>query len=208
MKYSIYNLDNNSKDFLNLDIQSKVINFNFNTVRKYQNNINFFSTASSKTRSMVKGGGAKPYKQKGTGRARRGTSRSPLKVGGGVVFGPSPRNISININNKTLKYSILNILFSRVEDTIILDYNSDTQYKTKILNNFLSSHSKNFAPIVCCLSPSDTNLTLALRNIKHVSIISPTFLPIEELSIADKIIFTKKSFNFALKYLTGVEDVI
>jgi large subunit ribosomal protein L4 len=92
-------------------------------------------TASTKTRAEVRGGGRKPWRQKGTGRARAGSIRSPLWRGGGVIFGPKPRHYELKMNRKERRLALRTVLFSRVEDTIVVeDFESQlSRPKTKEL---------------------------------------------------------------------------
>jgi large subunit ribosomal protein L4 len=99
-------------------------------------------TASTKTKSEVRGGGRKPWRQKGTGRARAGSSRSPLWVGGGVSFGPKPRIVSKKINKKERKLAILSALYLKKQQINFIDqtsFNEFTTIKTKsIVINYLT----------------------------------------------------------------------
>ena len=96
-------------------------------------------TVSTKTRSEVRGGGRKPWKQKGTGRARAGSNRSPLWKGGGVIFGPKPKKTVLKLNKKERKLALQTLLYNKRNNVLIIDgleESVDTP-KTKLLNNIL-----------------------------------------------------------------------
>ena len=96
-------------------------------------------SANSKTRSEVSGGGRKPWKQKGTGRARAGSIRSPLFAGGGVSFGPKPRSYETNLPQKARKLALKSALSAKVEVvTVVKDFSELTEPKTKVMAKILS----------------------------------------------------------------------
>ena len=96
-------------------------------------------TVSTKTRSEVRGGGRKPWKQKGTGRARAGSNRSPLWKGGGVIFGPKPKTTVLKLNKKERKLALQTLLYNKRNNVLIIDglEESVTDPKTKILGEIL-----------------------------------------------------------------------
>ncbi len=128
-------------------------------------------THKTKTRSEVRGGGRKPWRQKGTGRARQGSIRSPQWVGGGVVFGPTPRDYTIKVNRKVRRLALKSVLSSKVVDNnlFVLDALSLETAKTKdmiqVLNN-LSLSGK----VLIVLDQNNETITLAARNIPGVTV--------------------------------------
>ena len=126
-------------------------------------------THSTKTRGEVRGGGKKPWRQKGTGRARAGSNRSPIWVGGGVVFGPKPRDYSKKINHKVKNLAFSRALFDRVSDgeVSVIEQFSVEQPKTKLINEVLGR----IAPagkILLVDAPFARETALAARNIDRV----------------------------------------
>lgn len=97
-------------------------------------------TASTKTRAMVRGGGRKPFKQKGTGRARQGTIRAPHMVGGGVTFGPHPRSYEKKVNKKVRNLALRSALSAKVAagNVLVLDYDGIETPKTKVIVNLVN----------------------------------------------------------------------
>ena len=123
-------------------------------------------THKAKTRSEVRGGGRKPWRQKGTGRARQGSTRSPQWVGGGVVFGPTPRDYTLKVNRKVRQLALKSALSQKVQDDnmIVLDsFNIDSP-KTKTMVEILSN-LKIESKVLIILPKGDTNVELSARNI-------------------------------------------
>ena len=119
-------------------------------------------TASTLTRSEVRGGGRKPYKQKGTGRARQGSIRTPLRPGGGIIFGPKPRSYGLSMNRKERRLALRTALMSRLEDTVVVkDFGAKLKApKTSEIVNALSRFgiAQDSKVLIILSSPSDTNL--------------------------------------------------
>ena len=156
-------------------------------------------TASTKTKSEVRGGGRKPWKQKGTGRARAGSSRSPLWVGGGVSFGPRPRIVSKKINKKERRLAILSAFYLKkkeflfVQDTLFSDSTiTKTKQIIKTLNELnLSSDSK----ILIILTAPNQKLWLATRNLKNIDLTVATCLNIKQLLNTNHIVLSNSSLE-------------
>jgi len=150
-------------------------------------------TASTKTRSEVRGGGRKPWRQKGTGRARAGSIRSPLWRGGGVIFGPKPRDYSIKMNRKERRLALRTALQSRAEDLIVVqDFASELpRPKTKELAQALARWGvgENETALLI-VSERDEMVYLSARNISSIKLISAANLNIFDLLAADKIVAT------------------
>jgi large subunit ribosomal protein L4 len=150
-------------------------------------------TASAKTRAEVRGGGRKPWRQKGTGRARAGSIRSPLWRGGGVIFGPKPRDYSHKINKKEKRLALRTALMSRSEDSIVVEEFADKlpRPKTKELTNAMERWGvKADEKVLLILSEKQENVYLSGRNIANMKIILSTHLNIYDILAADKIVTT------------------
>ncbi|MGB4186359.1 MAG: 50S ribosomal protein L4, partial [Limnochordia bacterium] len=123
-------------------------------------------TAATKSRGMVRGGGRKPWRQKGTGRARVGSIRSPLWVGGGVVFGPQPRDYSFSLPKKARRMALKSALSAKVRDgeLIVLDELNIEEPKTKLMVKVLKALNADKKPLIV-IGDWDANIELATRNI-------------------------------------------
>ena len=125
-------------------------------------------TQSAKTRAEVRGGGIKPWRQKGTGRARQGSIRAVQWVGGGVAFAPKPRNYSIKVNAKERRLALKSALTSRVNDNkfVVVDELKFEEIKTKNFKNVMNNLNVSKALVV--LAENDQNVVLSARNIPEV----------------------------------------
>ena len=154
--------------------------------------------ACAKTRAEVSGGGRKPWKQKGTGRARAGSLRSPLFAGGGVIFGPKPRSFEINMPQKARKLALKSALSAREESIIVVkDFSAITEPKTKLMAGIIKS--LNLAGKILVIADlkaaENANLELAARNIPTVKLLLPTNLNVKDLLEADTLIITESAIN-------------
>ena len=133
-----------------------------------QNADNRQGTQKAKTRSEVSGGGKKPYRQKGTGHARQGSTRSPQFTGGGVVFAPVPRDYSFKMNKKEKRAALRSVLTSRVQENklIVVDELKFDTIKTKDMAKVLENLKADGALVV--LNENDKNVVLSGRNIDGV----------------------------------------
>ncbi|WP_219834333.1 50S ribosomal protein L4 [Paenibacillus sp. R14(2021)] len=151
-------------------------------------------THKTKGRSEVRGGGRKPWKQKGTGRARQGSIRSPQWVGGGTVFGPTPRSYSFKLPKKVRRLAIKSALSSKVVDNeiIVLDQLAFAQPKTKefaaILNNLKVARK---ALIVT--ANYEDNVALSARNLPNVKFVAADGINVLDVMKYDKLIITKEA---------------
>ncbi len=162
-------------------------------------------SASTKTRAMVRGGGRKPFKQKGTGRARQGTIRAPHMVGGGVVHGPSPRSYEKKVNKKVRVLALKSALSAKCAagDIVILDGVIETP-KTKTivaLTNELNATTKQMFVVNDLTTANDYNLFLAARNLENAVVFQPSELGIYWLLKQNKVIMTKEA-------LATIEEVL
>ena len=138
-------------------------------------------TASTKTRGLVSGGGAKPWRQKGTGRARAGSSRSPIWTGGGVVFGPQPRHYTFKVNRKERRAALRSALSAHADrGTIaILDPSPFDAPSTKKASELITEWAGGGSVLVL-LTEAQAKVALSFRNLKRVSV-----LPSSEAGVAD-----------------------
>ena len=149
-------------------------------------------THAVKNRSEVRGGGRKPWRQKGTGRARQGSIRSPQWVGGGVVFGPTPRSYKYQLPKKVRQLALKSALSSKVkEDNVVvleeLDFKAP---KTKEVINMLSALDVN-NKVLIVTSENDENLIRSTNNLKKVKVITVNNMNVLDLLMHDKLILTK-----------------
>ena len=147
-------------------------------------------TASTKGRSQVRGGGKKPWRQKGTGRARAGTIRSPLWTGGGVVFGPLPRNYSYKVNKKVKMSALRSALSIKLKEDklLILDNFNLPEIKTKPFVAILKQIDIENAFII---DENNINLEKSARNVPFVKILKPEGLNVYDILKYDKLIITQ-----------------
>ena len=154
--------------------------------------------ASTKTRSEVRGGGRKPWRQKGTGRARAGSTRSPLWRGGGVIFGPKPKDYNLNMNRKERRLALRTAFGSRHEDMIVVEEFSEQlqRPKTKELVEAISRWgSEPEQKTLLILSERSENVYLSARNIENVKLMVANQLNVFDLLHADKIVVTASALD-------------
>ena len=160
--------------------------------------------ASAKTRAEVSGGGRKPWKQKGTGRARAGSSRSPLFRGGGVIFGPKPRSYETALPQKARKLALKSALSAKLDIiTVVKDFSEIKEAKTKAMVKVLNDLSAKGKILIIADIASDENrnLVLSARNIPSVKLLLPTNLNVKDLVEADTIIATESAVNLITERL-------
>jgi len=153
-------------------------------------------TASTKTMGEVAGTGKKPWRQKGTGRARAGSFQSPLWRGGGVVFGPKPRDFAKKVSRKTKQLALRKALSERLRagDVVLVDDLKLESAKTKDFVGILSAlELKGSALIVA--QAADKNLTLATRNVPNVALATSDSLNTYDVLRPDKLVFTRGAFE-------------
>ncbi len=155
-------------------------------------------SACAKTRAEVSGGGRKPWKQKGTGRARAGSLRSPLFAGGGVVFGPKPRSYAISMPQKARKLALKSALSARQEQLVVVkDFSQIAQPKTKLMVSALKALNVSGKVLIIAdtKAAENANLELAARNIPSVKMILPSNLNVKDLLEADFVVITESAVN-------------
>ena len=156
-------------------------------------------TASTKTRAEVRGGGRKPWKQKGTGNARAGSRRSPLFVGGGVSFGPKPRVISKKINKKERRLAILSALYLKKKQFVFVNEDTYTKFdsvKTKRVSELvLSLNLKQNDKVLFVLEKPNKFFWLSTKNLKNVEVTTAICLNIEQLLNANHIVLSNTGLD-------------
>lgn len=150
-------------------------------------------THKVKGRSEVRGGGAKPWRQKGTGRARHGSIRSPIWKGGGVVFGPTPRKYGYNLPKKVRRLAIRSALSSKVKENelVVLEELKLDQPKTKEIVSLLGNLNVDRKALIVSMESADGNIALSSRNIPGVKHVSAEGINVLDVVGYDKLILTK-----------------
>ena len=148
-------------------------------------------TQKAKTRSEVSGGGRKPWRQKGTGHARQGSTRAPQWTGGGVVFAPTPRDYSIRLNRKEKRLALKSALTSRVQEQkfIVLDELKFDEIKTKKMQAVLDALNVSRALVV--LDENDQNVVKSARNIENVQTALTNTINVYDILKYNTVIVTK-----------------
>ena len=168
---SVYNME--GKEVGKMDLNDNVFGVEVNehlvhmaVVQQLANNRQ--GTQKAKTRSEVSGGGRKPWRQKGTGHARQGSTRSPQWTGGGVVFAPTPRDYSFKLNKKEKRIALKSALTSRVQEEkfIVVDEIKLDEIKTKKFQEVLDNFKLNKAIVI--LDSNDKNVVMSAKNIPNV----------------------------------------
>ena len=149
-------------------------------------------THDTKGRSEVSGGGRKPWRQKGTGRARQGSIRAPQWRGGGIVFGPTPRSYAVKVNKKVQQLAVKSILSSRVatKDVRVVDLFDLEDYKTKTLVNVLKNIDVK-GKVLVILDEENPNVVIAGANIPNVYVQTKAHVSVYDLINADMLVMTK-----------------
>lgn len=150
-------------------------------------------TQKAKNRSEVSGGGRKPWRQKGTGHARQGSTRAPQWTGGGVVFAPVPRDYSFKMNKKEKRAALQSALTSKVQDNklVVLDELKFGEIKTKNMKNVLDALKVDNALIV--INPDSENVQVSARNIEGVATASPSTINVYDILKYNTVIVTRSS---------------
>ena len=148
-------------------------------------------TQKAKTRSEVSGGGRKPWRQKGTGHARQGSTRSPQWTGGGMVFAPVPREYTIRLNKKEKRAALKSVLTSKVQENkfIVVDELKFDEIKTKAMKNVLANLKADKALVI--LNDNDQNVVLSARNIEGVETALTNTINVFDLLKHNTVVVTK-----------------
>jgi len=153
-------------------------------------------TASTKTRAEVRGGNSKPYRQKGTGRARAGRASSPIWRGGGVVFGPKPRSFAKHVNKKVRKLALKRAFSERVQDEVVsvLDKFEVKDHKTKNVIDILNKLNLD-GKIMIIVKDYDENMIKASGNIENLLLIKAASVNVYQLLHFSHILFTEEAIE-------------
>lgn len=185
-------------ELIHLDLKIAEENANYLVHRALitqEKNLQQFS-ANTKTRSEVRGGGRKPWKQKGTGRARAGSNRSPLWSGGGVIFGPKPKTIKKKLNKKEFRLSLETLLYNRRSQIKVIDtFSLETPKTSNFLNTLNKLGINDNEQTLIVIANQNSNLQLAARNIPNIEIKTVTQLNIKSLIKTKQILFEKEAIN-------------
>ena len=193
-KVSVYNME--GKEVGNMDLNDAVFGVEINehlvhmaVVQQLANNRQ--GTQKAKTRSEVSGGGRKPWRQKGTGHARQGSTRSPQWTGGGVVFAPKPRDYSFKMNKKEKRIALLSALSSKVADNkiVVLDAFNLDEVKTKKFAEVMSNLKVDKALVV--IEGENKNVVLSGRNIPTVKVSATNEINTYDVLKYDTLVVTK-----------------
>ena len=193
-KVSVYNME--GKEVESIDLNDAVFGVEVNehlvhmaVVQQLANNRQ--GTQKAKTRSEVSGGGRKPWRQKGTGHARQGSTRSPQWTGGGVVFAPVPRDYSFKINKKEKRAALKSVLTSRVLDNklIVVDELKFDEIKTKKFQAVMDNLKVKKALVV--IADNDEKITMSARNIPTVKTALVNSINVYDILKGDTLVLTK-----------------
>ena len=191
---SVYNIE--GKEVGTIDLNDAVFGVEVNEHLLHMAVVNQLAnkrqgTQKAKTRSEVSGGGRKPWRQKGTGHARQGSTRSPQWTGGGVVFAPTPRAYSIKLNKKEKRAALKSALTTRVLENkfIVLDEMNFGEIKTKNFQNMLNNLEVSKALVV--LEDGNTNAALSARNIANVKTAWTNTINVYDILKYNTVIVTK-----------------
>ena len=193
-KVSVYNME--GKEVETIDLSDAVFGVEVNehlvhmaVVQQLANNRQ--GTQKAKTRSEVSGGGRKPWRQKGTGHARQGSTRSPQWAGGGVVFAPVPRDYSFKLNKKEKRAALKSALTSKVQDKklIVVDELKFDEIKTKSFANVMKNLNVTKGLVV--LAENDANVVLSAKNIPTVQTTLTNTLNVYDVMKAGTVVLTK-----------------
>ncbi|MFR8034420.1 MAG: 50S ribosomal protein L4 [Lachnospiraceae bacterium] len=193
-KVSVYNMQGAQVGEMELNDAVFGVEVNEHLVKMAVTNLlanNRQGTQKAKTRSEVSGGGRKPWRQKGTGHARQGSTRAPQWTGGGVVFAPTPRDYSFKLNKKERRLALKSVLTSRVQESkfIVLDELKMDEIKTKkfmeVLNNL------KVAKALVVVPENDTNVLMSARNVASVKTASVKTINVYDVLKYDTVVATK-----------------
>ncbi len=197
-KVSVYNME--GKEVETMDLNDAIFGVEVNehlvhmaVVQQLANNRQ--GTQKAKTRSEVRGGGRKPWRQKGTGHARQGSTRSPQWTGGGVVFAPTPRDYSFKLNKKEKRAALKSALSSRVAENklVVVDELKFDGIKTKEFAKVMSNLNVDKALVV--INDNDENVVMSARNIPTVKTASTSTINVYDILKYNTVVVTKDAVN-------------
>nr|UNJ15592.1 ribosomal protein L4 [Cyanidiaceae sp.] len=200
LTYPVLNLVTGQHDYIgfNCRISTNNASYVIHKVFSIQNKLSTQYISSTKTRSEVRGGGKKPWKQKGTGRARAGSIRSPLWRGGGVIFGPRPKNVFFKINKKEFKLALCTALSNSIPKTIVVSsFKSMVDcISTKALIRFLLRLKLDpNKRILIVVEKKEASLYLSCRNRKNLTLIQAEHLNVQSIVLAQSIVVTLQALK-------------
>jgi large subunit ribosomal protein L4 len=202
LNYKVHDLtgEMSSETSITLNVQDKNPKYLLHRTLIAQNNSARQGTSSCKTRSEVRGGGKKPWKQKGTGNARAGSSNSPLWKGGGVAFGPKPRSYAKKINSKEWRVGLNTAIKAKFDKTIVVEdfsKNVETPKTQKIVEMLskITDISDNSNKTLIIVSEVTDNVNLSLSNLSNVTLLRSNTLNVRDILLANKIIITDKALK-------------
>jgi large subunit ribosomal protein L4 len=203
---NIIDLEGKEKEKIN--ISDEVVKQGSNEEILYQEVRRFLATRragthSTKGRSEVSGGGRKPWRQKGTGNARAGSNRSPLWRGGGIIFGPKPRDYSFKLNKKVIRKSKFIAISEKFKDKkiIVVEDMTFESPKTKKAQEILKNLKVTEKKVLLVLENLNNNTAKSFKNIESVLISSSKGLSTYNILVADYLMFTKNSL---LEFIKGL----
>nr|YP_010337958.1 ribosomal protein L4 [Timspurckia oligopyrenoides]UNJ17543.1 ribosomal protein L4 [Timspurckia oligopyrenoides] len=195
IEYNVYDWEGNTNQAttLNVSVSESTAKYIVHRALIKEQNNQRSRTACTKTRSEVRGGGRKPWKQKGTGRARAGSTRSPLWKGGGVIFGPRSLKSNIKMNRKEWRLALKTVIYNRSQDIKVIE-NFTSQFNLPKTKNFIQTLKQwNISPTKKTLLVTETsnnNLLLSIRNIPNLKVVSVNNLNVTEVLKAYSVIIT------------------
>ena len=197
-KVSVYNMEGKEVETMELDDAVFGVEVNEHlvhmaVVQRLANNRQ--GTQKAKTRSEVRGGGRKPWRQKGTGHARQGSTRAPQWTGGGVVFAPTPRDYSFKLNKKEKRAALKSALSSRVAENkfVVVDELKFDAIKTKDFAKVMSNLGVEKALVV--INDNDTNVVMSAKNIPTVKTASISTINVYDILKYNTVVVTKDAVN-------------
>jgi large subunit ribosomal protein L4 len=165
-------------------------------------------TAATKTRGLVSGGGAKPWRQKGTGRARAGSNRSPIWTGGGVTFGPQPRSYTFKVNRKEQRAALRSALSLHAQrgSLALLDAAAFTEPKTRQARELLADWAPaDIGSTLIVLDASEREAALSFRNLASVAVLTPESVGIADLLRAGSVVASQGALDALGARATGAK---
>lgn len=194
-KVAVYNMEGNQVG--ELELTDAIFGAEVNDSLLHQVVVNQLAnrrqgTVATKTRGLVRGGGRKPWRQKGTGRARHGSTRSPVWVGGGTTFGPQPRDFSYGMPKKARRAALKSALSAKVRDGefLVVDELSLNEPKTRAMASVIKALNADTKPLLV-LADWNVNVELSARNIPGVTVAKSAGLNVYDILNHDKMVITR-----------------
>lgn len=195
-------LNQSGEDVTEIDLREDIFDADINESLIHEDVVHYLATAregtgAAKNRNQKRGGGKKPWRQKGTGRARHGSIRSPLWAGGGIVHGPEPRDFSYSFPKKKRWNALKSALADRYgkDSVIFLDDLEMEKPKTKLMVKTLDKLDIKDEKVLLIDDPIEENLALSARNLQNVKLIRPMRMRAYNVLNAELIIFTKRALS-------------